>query len=458
MIGGVPREPFATIGAPGAAASCSPSSSPWLDASTVCCLDLFLTVSSFPALSVSALSPHAPLHPRNRVRLDLPSPSPTSPWSLLRPSLRFPVTAAPGRTPPPLPGSTAARPRGDRYRHLSGAARAPILFLTETSAGRGWAKAGNGAALAEGTGTAQRCHLARGQQHAAGNCPCQGEEWAVSPWQPHRGHPVPTRSPAPTYSTHWVPPKLLQPRISPSAFLCPHLSHCPSVALLPLASSADGADPPKTPVWIWESLVIPWLWKGLCLQAACHPMAAEGSGSVPSQDRVSPGACFPLQPKLSFEQSKKEAQRAAPPGPPAEGLPQGRQEQEADKQAALNKGTAPGWWVPSRELPVPRWAPAPGPRGSAWCLGLLRSGHRPPQDQVSGGGGGDAGGWRGEEEHWRHGQRAGLSGRAGAAERGLYYSLLLLGTPGLFQHVPPPQEGAEHPHCRGLWHGVGAGV
>ncbi|OPJ88941.1 pleckstrin-like proteiny domain-containing family A member 6 isoform D [Patagioenas fasciata monilis] len=39
------------------------------------------------------------------------------------------------------------------------------------------------------------------------------------------------------------------------------------------------------------------------------------------------------QPKLSFEQSKKEAQRAAPPGPQE----QGRQEQEADKQAALNK-------------------------------------------------------------------------------------------------------------------------
>ncbi|KAM6114456.1 pleckstrin homology domain-containing family A member 6 [Phoenicopterus ruber ruber] len=43
------------------------------------------------------------------------------------------------------------------------------------------------------------------------------------------------------------------------------------------------------------------------------------------------------QPKLSFEQSKKEAQRPAPPGPLAEGLPQSRQEQEAEKQAALNK-------------------------------------------------------------------------------------------------------------------------
>ncbi|KAM6311206.1 pleckstrin homology domain-containing family A member 6 [Podargus strigoides] len=41
------------------------------------------------------------------------------------------------------------------------------------------------------------------------------------------------------------------------------------------------------------------------------------------------------QPKLSFEQSKKEVQRAAPPGPLAEGLPQSQQ--EAEKQAALNK-------------------------------------------------------------------------------------------------------------------------
>ncbi|KAM6108316.1 LOW QUALITY PROTEIN: pleckstrin homology domain-containing family A member 6 [Pterocles gutturalis] len=40
------------------------------------------------------------------------------------------------------------------------------------------------------------------------------------------------------------------------------------------------------------------------------------------------------QPKPSFEQSKKESQR---PAPPAEGVPQTRQEQEAEKQAALNK-------------------------------------------------------------------------------------------------------------------------
>ncbi|XP_027550908.1 pleckstrin homology domain-containing family A member 6 isoform X7 [Neopelma chrysocephalum] len=43
------------------------------------------------------------------------------------------------------------------------------------------------------------------------------------------------------------------------------------------------------------------------------------------------------QPKPGFEQSKKEAQRPSPPGPPGEGLLQGRQEQDAEKQAALNK-------------------------------------------------------------------------------------------------------------------------
>ncbi|XP_064029587.1 pleckstrin homology domain-containing family A member 6 isoform X3 [Pogoniulus pusillus] len=41
------------------------------------------------------------------------------------------------------------------------------------------------------------------------------------------------------------------------------------------------------------------------------------------------------QPRPSFEQSKKEAQRAALPGPPPEGLP--LSQQEAEKQAALNK-------------------------------------------------------------------------------------------------------------------------
>ncbi|NXC73447.1 PKHA6 protein, partial [Anhinga anhinga] len=56
------------------------------------------------------------------------------------------------------------------------------------------------------------------------------------------------------------------------------------------------------------------------------------SGSQGSPTKPGPG-----EPKLSFEQSKKEVQRPAPPGPSAEGLPQSRQEQEAEKQAALNK-------------------------------------------------------------------------------------------------------------------------
>ncbi|KAF1457411.1 Pleckstrin homology domain-containing family A member 6, partial [Spheniscus demersus] len=56
------------------------------------------------------------------------------------------------------------------------------------------------------------------------------------------------------------------------------------------------------------------------------------SGSQGSPTKPGPG-----EPKLSFEQSKKEVQRPAAPGPPAEGLPQSRQEQEAEKQASLNK-------------------------------------------------------------------------------------------------------------------------
>ncbi|XP_061218910.1 pleckstrin homology domain-containing family A member 6 isoform X10 [Neopsephotus bourkii] len=65
---------------------------------------------------------------------------------------------------------------------------------------------------------------------------------------------------------------------------------------------------------------------------------------LPSESRLWPYPTSPSwqqggeakrgQPKPSFEQSKKDAQRPAPPGPQAEGL---RQEQEADKQAALNK-------------------------------------------------------------------------------------------------------------------------
>ncbi|NWT39818.1 PKHA6 protein, partial [Chroicocephalus maculipennis] len=56
------------------------------------------------------------------------------------------------------------------------------------------------------------------------------------------------------------------------------------------------------------------------------------SGSQGSPTKPAPG-----EPKTSFEQSKKEVQRAAPPGPTAEGLLQSRQEQDAEKQAALNK-------------------------------------------------------------------------------------------------------------------------
>ncbi|NXP15724.1 PKHA6 protein, partial [Thinocorus orbignyianus] len=56
------------------------------------------------------------------------------------------------------------------------------------------------------------------------------------------------------------------------------------------------------------------------------------SGSQGSPTKPGPG-----EPKTSFEQSKKEVQRPTPPGPTAEGLPQSRQEQDAEKQAALNK-------------------------------------------------------------------------------------------------------------------------
>uniref|UniRef100_A0A8B9MTD3 Pleckstrin homology domain containing A6 n=1 Tax=Accipiter nisus TaxID=211598 RepID=A0A8B9MTD3_9AVES len=56
------------------------------------------------------------------------------------------------------------------------------------------------------------------------------------------------------------------------------------------------------------------------------------SGSQGSPTKPGPG-----EPKTSFEQSKKEVQRPAAPGPPAEGLLQSRQEPEAEKQAALNK-------------------------------------------------------------------------------------------------------------------------
>ncbi|NWZ22638.1 PKHA6 protein, partial [Asarcornis scutulata] len=58
--------------------------------------------------------------------------------------------------------------------------------------------------------------------------------------------------------------------------------------------------------------------------------------SLVSGSQGSPTKPGPSEPKPSFEQSKKEMQRAAAPTAPTEGPP-GRQEQEAEKQAALNK-------------------------------------------------------------------------------------------------------------------------
>ncbi|XP_021232922.1 pleckstrin homology domain-containing family A member 6 isoform X1 [Numida meleagris] len=58
--------------------------------------------------------------------------------------------------------------------------------------------------------------------------------------------------------------------------------------------------------------------------------------SLISGSQGSPTKPGPSEPKPSLEQSKKETQRAAAPCPTAEGL-QSRQEQEAEKQAALNK-------------------------------------------------------------------------------------------------------------------------
>ncbi|NWU93410.1 PKHA6 protein, partial [Upupa epops] len=59
--------------------------------------------------------------------------------------------------------------------------------------------------------------------------------------------------------------------------------------------------------------------------------------SLVSGSQGSPTKPGPSEPKPSFEQSKKDTQRPTPPGPPTEGLPPSRQEQEMEKQAALNK-------------------------------------------------------------------------------------------------------------------------
>lgn len=71
-----------------------------------------------PALTAAALLPPntlASLCLRNLARHGLPSPKPTSPWSLLLPCLHSLVRAASGHTPTPLPGTTVARQPGVRY-------------------------------------------------------------------------------------------------------------------------------------------------------------------------------------------------------------------------------------------------------------------------------------------------------------------------------------------------------
>ncbi|XP_053943222.1 pleckstrin homology domain-containing family A member 6 isoform X12 [Cuculus canorus] len=86
------------------------------------------------------------------------------------------------------------------------------------------------------------------------------------------------------------------------------------------------------------------------------------------------------QPKLSFEQSKKEGQRLVPSGPTAEGLPQSRQEQEADKQAALNKvGIVP----PRTKSPAEEEVPAAGvPRRSTSGMANGLSSRERPKSAV----------------------------------------------------------------------------
>lgn len=83
---------------------------------------LLLTLFS-PALTVAALVPSnalASLCLRSLAHHGLPSPKPTSPWSLLPPCLHSLVRAASGLTPTPLPGTTVARQPGVRYPALLG--------------------------------------------------------------------------------------------------------------------------------------------------------------------------------------------------------------------------------------------------------------------------------------------------------------------------------------------------
>lgn len=67
--------------------------------------------------SHSGCSPNAlpSLCLRSPARRGLPSPKPTSPWSLLPPCLHSLARAASGHTPTPLPGTAVARQPGVRY-------------------------------------------------------------------------------------------------------------------------------------------------------------------------------------------------------------------------------------------------------------------------------------------------------------------------------------------------------
>lgn len=78
----------------------------------------FLLTLFSPALTVAALLPPnalASLRLRSLAHRGLPSPKPTSPWSLLPPCLHSLTRAASGHTPTPLPGTAVARQPGVRY-------------------------------------------------------------------------------------------------------------------------------------------------------------------------------------------------------------------------------------------------------------------------------------------------------------------------------------------------------
>ncbi|NXR01542.1 PKHA6 protein, partial [Sagittarius serpentarius] len=103
--------------------------------------------------------------------------------------------------------------------------------------------------------------------------------------------------------------------------------------------------------------------------------------SLVSGSQGSPTKPGPSEPKASFEQSKKEVQRPAPPGPLAEGLPQSRQEPEAEKQAALNKVgiVPPRTKSPAEEEVVPT---AGVPRRSAGGMANGLSSRERPKSAV----------------------------------------------------------------------------